>query len=217
MIDIEKNVSLKALNTFGIRAEASYLCHVRSEDDLRELIQSDIYQNEPHYVLAGGSNILFTGDFKGLIIKVDLKGIEINREDDDEVVLNVAAGENWHQLVMHVVGHQWGGIENLSLIPGTVGAAPMQNIGAYGVEIKNVVEKVEAIDLSSGGSRTFNNAECEFGYRESVFKTTLRKKFFISSVTLRLTKKNHQLNVEYGAIRNTLAANKVNTPSIKNI
>lgn len=217
MINIEKSVGLKALNTFGIRAEAKYLCHIRSEDDLYELIQSDIYHYEPHYILAGGSNILFTGDFKGLIIKVDLKGIEVNREDDDEVVLTVAAGENWHQLVMHVVGEQWGGIENLSLIPGTVGAAPMQNIGAYGVEIKNVVEKVEAIDLSSGKSRTFANAECEFGYRESVFKTTLRKKFFISSVTLRLTKKNHQLNVEYGAIRDTLAANKVITPSIKSI
>lgn len=216
-MDIEKNVSLRALNTFGISAEASYLCHIRSHDDLSELIQTDIYQNEPHYILAGGSNILFTGDFKGLIIKVDLKGIEISREDEDSVVLTVAAGENWHQLVMHAVEKQWGGIENLSLIPGTVGAAPMQNIGAYGVEIKNVVEKLEGIDLSSGGSRTYNNAECEFGYRESVFKTTLRKKIFISSVTLRLTKKNHQLNVEYGAIRDTLAANKVITPSIKSI
>lgn len=217
MIDIKRNVSLKALNTFGINAETRYLCHIRTQEDLYDLIASDIYQNEQHYILAGGSNILFTGDFKGLIIKVDLKGRDIFHEDDDTVTLNVAAGESWHQLVMYVVDQGWGGIENLSLIPGTVGAAPMQNIGAYGVEIKNVVDTVEAIDLSSGELRRFTNAECEFGYRESVFKTTLRKKFFISSVTLRLTKKNHQLNVEYGAIRDTLAANKVITPSIKNI
>lgn len=217
MIQIEENVSLKPYNTFGIDAKAAYLCKIHRVEELQELIQSSLYQSTKHYILGGGSNILFTQNYDGLIIKVELKGIEILSETDAEVIINVKSGESWHGLVMHAVQNGWGGIENLSLIPGTVGAAPMQNIGAYGVEIKNVIENVEAIDLITGTLRTFTNGECRFGYRESVFKRDLREKYFISSVTLRLTKKNHELNTSYGAIQDTLRDQQVHEVTIQTI
>lgn len=217
MIKVEENVSLKEYNTFGIEARAKYLCRISSEAELIALLKSPIFNEGEHYILGGGSNILFTGDFDGLMIKVDLKGIEIVAEDEREVRIKAYSGENWHQLVLHAVANDWGGIENLSLIPGTVGAAPMQNIGAYGVEIKNLIESVDTIELATGLFRTFTNEECGFGYRESVFKKELRKKYFISSVTLRLTKKNHQLNTSYGAIPETLKEMHVTIPTVKSI
>lgn len=204
MIKLEENASLKALNTFGIEARAKYLCRITDIRQLTELINSLLYKKEDHYILGGGSNVLFTQDFNGLLIKVDLKGIQIKEETDHYMKVTVAAGENWHEFVQTSVRNDWGGIENLSLIPGTMGAAPMQNIGAYGVEIQSLIENVEGIDLSSGYLRVFSKDECEFGYRESVFKRGLKKKYFISSVTLRLTKKSHQLNTTYGAIKETL-------------
>jgi len=217
MIKIEENVSLRPYNTFGIDVKAAYLCKIHRIEELQELIQSSLYQSTKHYILGGGSNILFTQNYDGLIIKVELKGIEILSETDAEVIINAKSGESWHGLVMHAVQNGWGGIENLSLIPGTVGAAPMQNIGAYGVEIKNVVENVEAIDLVTGSLRVFTNAECRFGYRESVFKRDLKEKYFISSVTLRLTKKNLELNTSYGAIHDTLREQQVHEVTIQTI
>lgn len=201
---VEENVSLKSYNTFGIDVNAKYLCRITTVEQLIELLQSPILKQEKHYILGGGSNVLFTQDFDGLVIKDEIKGIETVREDDNHITVKVGAGENWHQFVMHAVTNDWGGVENLSLIPGTVGAAPMQNIGAYGVEVKNLIENVDAVELSTRRLRTFSNEECGFGYRESVFKRELAKKYFISSVTLRLTKKNHQLNTAYGAIQETL-------------
>ena len=217
MIKVEKNASLKALNTFGIDARAKYLCRISQLEQLTELVNTPLYQQEKSYILGGGSNILFTGDFEGLLIQVDLKGIQILKESDHFVVVRVAAGENWHEFVQKAVGNNWGGVENLSLIPGTVGAAPMQNIGAYGVEIQNLIENVEGVELSSGHLKVFSKDECEFGYRESVFKRGLKKKYFISSVTLRLTKKNHQLNTSYGAIMETLKEMNVTDATIQKI
>jgi UDP-N-acetylmuramate dehydrogenase len=217
MVKIEENKSLKPFNTFGIDVNAAYFVTVTSLQELQEVLSSTIYKNEKHLILGGGSNILFTNDFDGLIIKTALKGIEIVNETADTITIKVGAAEIWHDVVMHCVHNNWGGIENLSLIPGTMGAAPIQNIGAYGVEIKEVVEEVEAIDLITGEQKTFTHSECRFGYRESVFKNVLKEKYFISSVTLTLHTKRHQLNVSYGAISDTLNQMNISTPTIQSV
>lgn len=217
MVTIQENISLQPLNTFGVQATARYYCEVNSQDQLRELLNHPVFQNHGHLILGGGSNILFTKDFEGLIIKSGLQGWSITGETEDYVMLKAGAGENWHDLVMHCIANDWGGVENLSLIPGTVGAAPIQNIGAYGVEIKNVIEKVTAIDLTTGGLRTFNNSECRFGYRESVFKHDLKENIFISSITLRLTRKRHMLHTHYGAIQEVLKQHHIDHPTIKDV
>jgi UDP-N-acetylmuramate dehydrogenase len=217
MVKIEENKSLKPFNTFGIDVTASHFITITSIEQLQELITTDLYKNERHLILGGGSNMLFTKDFDGLIIKVDLKGIDIVDETEENVTINVASGEIWQELVVHCVQNDWGGIENLSLIPGLTGAAPIQNIGAYGVEIKNVIKEVHAIDLSTGAMRSFNNDECCFGYRESVFKHDLKEKYFISSVTLTLTRKSHQFNTTYGAIHDTLKSMNITTPTVQSI
>ncbi len=204
MITIQEHVDLLPYNTFKIAAKARYFASVSTLPELYALMDTPVYKHEKHLILGGGSNILLTGDFEGLAIKMDLKGIETVWEDDATIVLKVGAGEPWHSFVMHCVTNNYGGVENLSLIPGTMGAAPMQNIGAYGVEVKDLIKSVEAIDVHSGETRMFSNRECEFGYRESVFKRSLKGKYFISSVTLTLTKKNHVLNTSYGAIQQTL-------------
>jgi UDP-N-acetylmuramate dehydrogenase len=214
---IQEHVDLKPYNTFGIQAFARYFVSIRSTDDLVKLIHTDLFTSQKRLVLGGGSNILFTRNFDGLVIHNDLKGIAVTGETDAHITLTVASGESWHPFVLHCVNHNWGGIENLSLIPGTVGAAPMQNIGAYGVEIKEVVDRVTGIDLLTGQERTFNNDQCQFGYRESIFKHALREKIFISSVTLSLTKKNHLLRTEYGAIQDTLHTMNVTQPTVQHV
>jgi UDP-N-acetylmuramate dehydrogenase len=217
MVMIEKGKSLKPYNTFGIDALAAHFATITNSEELQELFQTDIYKNERHLILGGGSNILFTKDFDGLVVKVNMRGIDILSETEENVTVKVAAGEVWHDLVKYCVKNNWGGIENLSLIPGLTGAAPIQNIGAYGVEIKNVIKEVHGIDLSTGELRAFNNEECCFGYRESVFKRELKEKYFISSITLSLTKKSHQLNIHYGAIADTLKSRQIATPTIQSI
>jgi len=216
MIRIQEHVDLLPYNTFKIAARARYFASVTTVAKLHALMDTSIYKHEKHLILGGGSNILLTGDFEGLVIKIDLKGIETIWEDDSTIVLKVGAGEPWHSFVMFCVTKNYGGVENMSLIPGTMGAAPMQNIGAYGVEVKDLIKTVEAIDVNSGDVRVFNNRECEFGYRESVFKHTLKGKYFISSITLTLTKKNHVLNTSYGAIQQTLDQHHT-APSVKTI
>jgi UDP-N-acetylmuramate dehydrogenase len=166
-------------------------------------------------VLGGGSNLLLTKDFNGLVIKIEIKGIEVHDETDEEVTLEVGAGEVWHDFVMFCVQKNWGGVENLSLIPGTVGAAPMQNIGAYGVEIEKILKKISAIEIATGNEKTFHKSECEFGYRESIFKHKVKDQYIISSITLTLHKKNYQLNTSYGALRDTLKEMNVQTPTIR--
>ncbi len=217
MNKIEENVSLRPYNTFGVEAIARYFCRITDVEQFKLLIQTDLYKNEKVLILGGGSNVLFIKDFNGLIIKADIKGIHLVDENDEKVTIKAMSGEIWHELVVHCVNHEWGGIQNLSLIPGTVGAAPMQNIGAYGVELKEVVKEVTGIDLITGEEKTFQNHECAFGYRESIFKHQLKEKFFISSVTLSLTKKIHIINISYGAIKDTLQEMNIIEPSLKSI
>jgi len=217
MISIEEDVDLQPYNTFGISERARYFATIRSEQDFRQLISHPIYRSNPLFILGGGSNVLFTKAIQGLVIHVMLKGIQISNETDDEVWVKAAAGENWHELVMHCVANNYGGIENLSLIPGTVGAAPIQNIGAYGVELKDTLYQVEGIDVQTGASSTFTNVECRFGYRDSIFKQELKGKIFISSITLRLTKKNHRLHTGYGALQDTLKQLNVTHPTIRSV
>lgn len=214
---IQENIDLQSYNTFGIKASARYFTTLQSEQEIRELLAHDIFKTEKHLFLGGGSNILFTKNYDGLVVKVELKGINVLEENDYQVILKVGAGENWHKFVMYCVNRDLGGLENLSLIPGTVGAAPMQNIGAYGVEIKKNILTVECIEISTGNSKVFTNRECNFGYRESIFKHEAKDRYLISSVTLTLTKKNHQFNTSYGAIDEILKQNGVEKVSVKNI
>jgi len=215
MLSFEENADLFPYNTFRINAYARYLVRIKSIHELIELLQSSVFKQNKHLVLGGGSNLLLTDNFDGLVIKNEIKGITTLAENDAHIIVTSGSGENWHQFVQHCVTNNWGGIENLSLIPGTVGAAPMQNIGAYGVEIKETLQTVEAVELSSGRSRIFTRDECKFGYRESIFKHEIKDKYFITGVTLRLTKRNHIMNISYGAIRDVLKSNDVETPTIQ--
>src|SRR5258706_4670364 len=217
MIAIKENTSLRPFNTFGIDVKAKYFCSLGAMEQLRELVQTDLFRNERRMLLGGGSNVLFTKDFEGLVIQNSIQGIEGHDETDEHITLRVSSVVTWHQFVLHCVDHDWGGVENLSLIPGTVGATPIQNIGAYGVEISEVIEKLEAFDFTNGVMKSFAKDECGFGYRESVFKTDFKEKIFISSVTLRLTKKNHRFNTSYGAISDTLQRMHIEQPSIQSI
>lgn len=172
---------------------------------LRELQQALVeFPHESFIFLGGGSNVLFTGNYEGLVLRNCIRGIEIVEENSDYVYLKAYSGENWHDLVMHCVAKNWGGIENLSLIPGTVGAAPMQNIGAYGVELEQVFISLEAFNLHDLRLETFTKEQCNFGYRESVFKRHLKGQYFIYSVTLRL-EKHPRIHAEYGDIKQVLA------------
>lgn len=215
MITAKENVDLFPYNTFGIHAKARYLVTVKSLEEAVEVFRSDLFRQNRVMILGGGSNILLTGDFDGLVIKNELRGITTVLEDDQRLELKVGSGENWHSLVMYCVERDLGGIENLSLIPGTVGAAPMQNIGAYGVEIKDVIQSVEALDIRTGTIKQFTRKECAFGYRESIFKQHLKDQYFISSVTLSLTKKDHRFNTSYGAIGEVLAERNINDVTIR--
>jgi UDP-N-acetylmuramate dehydrogenase len=161
--------------------------------------------------------MLLTKDIDKTVVHIDLKGITILEESNDQVVVEVYAGEDWHQFVLWCVNHDFGGIENLSLIPGNVGTCPIQNIGAYGVEVKDVIESVETIEIKSGKTKTFSNSECEFGYRNSIFKNTLKGKFVITKVRFKLTKLKHNLNTSYGAIESELSSNNIQNPTIKDI
>lgn len=202
-MQIEQNKSLQQFNTFGIAVSAKYFAEVFSPTDFRELISDPKFKSEKKLILGGGSNMLFTKDFDGLVIKNSLRGIEVLEEDAYHVWIRAAAGEVWHQFVMFCVERNLAGVENLSLIPGLVGAAPMQNIGAYGVEVKETCEEVEAFQLSTGERTVFKNAQCEFGYRESVFKNKFKDQFFISSVTFKLSK-IFKPRINYGDVRKTL-------------
>lgn len=215
-MEILENVPLQSYNTFGIAATARYLVPIHSIDDIKETLAHPLLSTLPRLVLGGGSNVLFTQDWPGVALLNKLSGIDIISENNEDVVLKVASGENWHNFVMYCVERGWGGIENLSLIPGTVGAAPMQNIGAYGVEIKEVLLSVDFFDFEQNKIRTFTNEECQFGYRESIFKKELKNKVFILSVTLKLTKKP-LFNTTYGAIQQTLEEMGVKELTVKAI
>jgi len=212
---LEQNVSLLPYNTFGIDVKCKLFGKFSNSDELYSIISA--HPNEKLLILGGGSNILFTKDFDGLVLKNEISGIEITQEDEVTIDLKAGAGMVWHEFVLYCIRQGYGGIENLSLIPGTVGASPMQNIGAYGVEIKDVFVSLEALEISTGQIHTFNNLECQFGYRESIFKHSHKGKYIITSVTYRLTKKNHKLKTEYGAIKDELNKMGITSPTIQDV
>ena len=216
MPQIQENISLKPYNTFGIDVCARFFTEVFSEEDLYAITQDEMLKNLPKLILGGGSNMLFTKDFDGLVIKNNLHGIYINEENEDSAIVTAASGETWHNFVLYCIDKGFGGIENLSLIPGTVGAAPIQNIGAYGVEIKDVFENLEAIHISTGEKIVLYTAECAFGYRESIFKKDYKDQYFITRVSFRLSKKP-QLNTSYGAIQKTLEEMNIDKPGIADV
>ncbi len=212
-VNIQENISLKNYNTFGISVNAKRFISVNSVYQLQQLlkIEKDIF------LISGGSNMLLTKDIENLVVHIDIKGISIDREDDNTVYITVNSGENWHEFVVWCVSNNYGGIENLSLIPGNVGTCPIQNIGAYGVEVKDTITKVEAIEIESQKLVSFSNDECNFGYRNSIFKNEVKGKYIITSVSFKLTKNKHQLNTFYGAIETELISKEIKKPTLKNI
>lgn len=215
-MQIKENVNLKNLNTFGIEVYCHYFVEINMIEDFLELLSHPIYLSHPKLIIGGGSNLLFTKDFKGIVIKNNLKGIRVVSETGNEVIVKAAAGEIWHELVLWCLDRNYAGLENLSLIPGCVGASPMQNIGAYGVEIKDVFEELEAYSVVKGAKRIFRKTDCEFGYRESVFKHKHKNEFLIASVSFKL-KKTSSVNTSYGAINAELQAMNITTPGIKDV
>ena len=214
---IQENIALAPLTTFHIEASARYFAAFQTVDELRELINWQKENNQELLVLGGGSNVLFVNNWKGVVLQNQLKGIDVIQENENQLLVKVGAGEVWHEWVMHCVDKGWGGIENMSLVPGSVGASPMQNIGAYGVEVKDVFESLEAFHIATGEVHTFTNEECQFGYRESVFKRKLKGQYIILNVTYRLNK-NAQVNTQYGAIQSELEVMGITeTPSIKEV
>lgn len=213
---IHQHYSLKSLNTFGIDVKTSYFTEVTSVDELKTILSLPQFNGVSKFILGGGSNILFTKDYDGLIIKNNIKGIELIREDEQFYYVKAGAGEIWHEFVLHCIRNNFAGLENLSLIPGSVGAGPIQNIGAYGVEIKDYLLELEALNIETLAVKIFSNAECRFGYRESVFKTTLKGKYIITSVTYKLLKQPN-LNTSYGAIEKELEQMGVKEKTIKAI
>lgn len=214
MQSIQSNYSLQAVNTFGFDVMTDFYTEITSLEELKALVTNPIWQNIPHLILGGGSNVLFTKPFHGLVIKNNLKGIEVIHKDEKNVWIKSAGGENWHEFVQYCVENQFAGVENLSLIPGTVGAAPMQNIGAYGVEIKDVFDSLEAFHVPSGEIHTFTLEECRFGYRESIFKHEAKGLYFITSVTFKLSLVP-EFRLDYGAIQETLQTMGITTPTLR--
>ncbi|WP_342646125.1 UDP-N-acetylmuramate dehydrogenase [Mucilaginibacter sp. CSA2-8R] len=215
MLQIEENVSLKNFNTFGIEAKARYFVEINHEEDLAELFMDPQWQQIERLVLGGGSNMLLVNDFNGLVIRLNIRGIE-HRINHDNVFIEAGAGEVWNELVNYCVDHNFAGMENLSLIPGSVGASPIQNIGAYGVELKDVFESCRAFEIATGQIKTFSNPDCRFGYRESVFKSDLKGQYIITSVKFRLSL-TPKLNLSYGAIEQELANRGITQPTIKEV
>ena len=212
-MNIEENISLKNYNTFGIDVTAKRFICIDSVYQLQELlkVEKDIF------LISGGSNMLLTKDIEKLVVHIDIKGVSIDQENENEVFLTVNAGENWHEFVLWCVDNNYGGLENLSLIPGNVGTCPIQNIGAYGVEVKDTITKIEALHIETGKLVQFSNEECKFGYRNSIFKNEVKGKYIITSVSFKLTKQNHNFNTSYGAIETELTSKNIAKPNLKNI
>lgn len=212
---IQPNHSLKELNTFGIDVRAKNYVEAKSLTDLIQLCKANTA--DQLFFLGGGSNMLLTKDIENTVVKIDLKGIEITKEDEDYVWIEVQAGENWHEFVLWSVQNNYGGLENLSLIPGNVGTTPIQNIGAYGVELKDVMTSCNTLEIKSQKEQIFTNEECKFGYRESVFKNEFKNQYIITAVTFKLSKRNHQLKTSYGAIQEELDQEGITQPTIQDI
>lgn len=212
---LHSNFSLKNYNTFGIEAKAKQFIAVHSLDELKTVLVEN--PTEKKFILGGGSNMLLTQDINALVIHIDLKGKKIIDENDDFLWVESQAGENWHEFVLWTIDQNFGGLENMSLIPGNVGTTPVQNIGAYGAEIKDHFISCQAISIANQEVRTFQNEECRFGYRESIFKNEVKDQYIITSVVFKLTKRNHKINTSYGDILGELEKNDVQNPSLKDV
>ena len=215
MLQILENISLKPYNSFAINVNARYFAEIKTAEDLTELFQTGLLTSQKLLVVGGGSNILFTHDFDGLIIKISIKGLN-SVVDSDEVLVTSGAGEVWTDFVNYCVKNNFAGVENLSLIPGTVGASPIQNIGAYGVELKDVFESCSAFEIKTGKIKTFTFEDCHFGYRESIFKGELKGQFIITEVTFRLSSQP-KINTSYGAIEAELQKRAIDHPNIADV
>lgn len=215
MLQIQENISLKPYNSFGIDVKASYFAEIFEEEELIELFQNEIVKTQKLFVIGGGSNVLFTHDYEGLVIKINIKGLQA-QIIDKLVLVTAGAGEVWNDFVQYCVTLGFAGVENLSLIPGTVGASPIQNIGAYGVELKDVFESCTAFELKTGEIKTFTYTDCHFGYRESIFKGALKGQYIITSVTFRLSSEA-RINTSYGAIETELQKRGIENPNIEDV
>jgi UDP-N-acetylmuramate dehydrogenase len=213
-LEMQHDLNLKPFNTFGIAAKALHFSTFNDWQQLPALLSA--FPDLPLLILGGGSNVLFTEDFQGVVLRNEIKGISVVSEDSDHVYVRSGAGEVWHEFVLHCIANNWAGLENLSLIPGSVGASPMQNIGAYGVEIKDVFHQLSAYHIASGEIHHFNKEQCQFGYRESVFKRTLKNQYVIIDVTFKLHKKP-TLKTSYGAIQQELEKLNISEPTIQDI
>jgi UDP-N-acetylmuramate dehydrogenase len=214
-MEIQTNFSLQNYNTFGIEAKARAFVAVHNTSELRTILEH--YKSTKKFILGGGSNMLLTKDIDALVIHVDLKGKKIIKEDDNFAWVESQAGENWHEFVIWTIDQNFGGLENMSLIPGNVGTTPVQNIGAYGAEIKDTFDSCEAMKIENQEMKTFTKPECHFGYRESVFKNELKDQYIITSVVFKLTKRNHKINTSYGDITAELAKNNIANSTLKDV
>lgn len=212
---LQSNFSLKNYNTFGIEAKAKQFIAVHSLEELKTVLIEN--PTEKKFILGGGSNMLLTQDIDALVIHIDLKGKKIIKENDDFVWVESQAGENWHEFVLWTIEQDFGGLENMSLIPGNVGTTPVQNIGAYGAEIKDRFVSCQAMAIANQEMRTFQNEECHFGYRESIFKNEVKDQYIITSVVFKLTKRHHTINTSYGDILGELKKNNIQNPSLKDV
>lgn len=215
LMEILTQYSLKNYNTFGIEAKAKQFVAVHSVAELKTVLEQNT--QEKKFILGGGSNMLLTQDVAALVIHMDLKGKKIIHQDEDFALVESQAGENWHEFVLWTLDQNLGGLENMSLIPGNVGTTPVQNIGAYGTEIKDTFFSCEAMALSNQEMRTFTNSECHFGYRESLFKQEAKDQYAITSVVFKLSKRNHKINTAYGDITAELAKNNITNPTLKDV
>jgi len=214
-MQIHQNFSLKNYNTFGIEVKAKQFVAVHTLEQLKSVLEH--HKNDKKFILGGGSNMLLTQDIDALVIHVDLLGKKVLKEDENFVWVESNAGENWHEFVVWTIEQDFGGLENMSLIPGNVGTTPVQNIGAYGAEIKDTFVSCDAMNIETQEMKTFTKSECNFGYRESIFKHEAKDKFIITSVVFKLTKCNHKISVEYGDIKAELAKNNISKPTIKDV
>ena len=212
-MQIQTDFSLKNYNTFGIEAKAKQFVSVETLEDLKTVLK----ENQDIFILGGGSNMLLTQDIQKLVVHVNLKGKEVTERNEDFAIVKAQAGENWHEFVLYCIEQNLGGIENLSLIPGNVGTTPIQNIGAYGVEIKDTMLSCEALNLKTLEIETFTNADCQFEYRESIFKKELKNQYIITSVSFKLSTKNHKVSTTYGVIGAELQKNNIENPTLKDI
>lgn len=212
---VSLNSSLKEYNTFGIDVKAKQFISVTSLEELKQVLQNNYSRDL--FILGGGSNMLLTKDINATVLHISLKGKELLSQTEDHVLVRISAGENWHETVLWTLDHNWGGLENLSLIPGNTGTAPIQNIGAYGVELKDSFISCDVIDIQTLETRTFTKEQCDFDYRSSIFKTIDKGKYIITSVVFKLTRNNHKLSTQYGAINEALEEMGIHNPGIKDV